>query len=174
MDEVGEASSAEIAGTSSTIACMDEYLAVGPVVKRQRLDADAATGTATGMVTGTGTGTGTGSARAVAACTSTVNVDVDGVNLDGDVGGDTGLDVEGENDANGNGDMAVASLALAAQNMKKVHDEQWNEMLERLKAYRAQHGDCLVPKRFPPDPKVCEYFVSRTAGLPSPSRSRPR
>ncbi len=60
---------------------------------------------------------------------------------------------------------AAAAAALAAQNLKKVHNEQWNEMLERLKAYRAQNGDCLVPKRFPADPKVCFCCISIVTSL---------
>lgn len=52
---------------------------------------------------------------------------------------------------------AGASLSAAeaiAQQNKKVHTEQWNEMLERLKAYKAQYGDTLVPKRFAQDPRL--------------------
>jgi hypothetical protein len=37
---------------------------------------------------------------------------------------------------------------------KKVNNEQWDNMFERLKAYKAEHGDCLVPKRFVADPKL--------------------
>jgi hypothetical protein len=37
---------------------------------------------------------------------------------------------------------------------KKVNSEQWDSMFERLKAYKAQHGDCLVPKRCVADPKL--------------------
>ena len=108
---------------------------VGPAGKRQRLDPGAA----------------------AATTVEYVDVDVD-VGVDGDGGSEGDSDGNGNSNGNGNGnaqgETAVASLALAAQNMKKVHNEQWNEMLERLKAYRAQHGDCLVPKRYPADPKV--------------------
>jgi hypothetical protein len=47
----------------------------------------------------------------------------------------------------------AAATSDAAQN-KKIHNEQWNEMLERLKAYKAKYGNCLVPKRFSEDGKL--------------------
>lgn len=118
---------------------LDEDVAVGPAVKRPKLDPNAAAATTT---------TTSGSA----------GVDEDGEgegegHADDDGNGNEGH--EGHDGSDGTRlDTTVASLALAAQNMKKVHNEQWNEMLERLKAYRAQHGDCLVPKRFPADPKL--------------------
>jgi rubrerythrin len=37
---------------------------------------------------------------------------------------------------------------------KKVNNEQWDNMFERLKKYKAEHGDCLVPKRYVADPKL--------------------
>ena len=30
-------------------------------------------------------------------------------------------------------------------------DDQWNEMFEKLKAYKHKHGDCLVPQRYNKD-----------------------
>ena len=35
--------------------------------------------------------------------------------------------------------------------------ESWNQRLEELKAYKNQHGDCLVPSRYPPNPELGEY-----------------
>jgi len=37
---------------------------------------------------------------------------------------------------------------------KKVHNDQWDAMFERLKAYKQTYGNCLVPKRFADDPKL--------------------
>ena len=37
---------------------------------------------------------------------------------------------------------------------KKIHNEQWDAMFERLQAYKATYGNCLVPKRFSLDPKL--------------------
>jgi hypothetical protein len=30
----------------------------------------------------------------------------------------------------------------------------WNQKLEELKAYEAEHGDCLVPQRYPANPQL--------------------
>jgi Helicase associated domain len=42
----------------------------------------------------------------------------------------------------------------ANNNKQPVHQEQWNEMLERLAAYKAWQGNCLVPKRYAEDPRL--------------------
>jgi hypothetical protein len=34
------------------------------------------------------------------------------------------------------------------------YDKKWNEMLVRLQAYKAKHGDCLVPYGYTPDPEL--------------------
>lgn len=34
------------------------------------------------------------------------------------------------------------------------HDEMWNLRFEELKTFRAKHGDCLVPQRYPPNPQL--------------------
>jgi hypothetical protein len=54
------------------------------------------------------------------------------------------------------GAACVAATAIASDNAqnKKIHNEQWNEMLERLKVYKAKYGNCLVPKRFSEDGKL--------------------
>ena len=43
---------------------------------------------------------------------------------------------------------------IEINNKQPVHQEQWNEMLERLVAYKAKHGHCLVPKRYAEDPRL--------------------
>lgn len=37
---------------------------------------------------------------------------------------------------------------------KKLNNEQWDAMFERLVEYKTEHGDCLVPKRYTADPKL--------------------
>lgn len=32
--------------------------------------------------------------------------------------------------------------------------ESWNERLQSLREYRAKHGNCLVPSRYPPNPEL--------------------
>jgi hypothetical protein len=49
---------------------------------------------------------------------------------------------------------ALAEADAAAAAKKQVHNEQWNEMLERLGAFKAEYGHCLVPKRFADDPRL--------------------
>lgn len=48
----------------------------------------------------------------------------------------------------------AAAKRLKAAAAKKVNSEQWDAMFERVVAYKAQHGDCLVPKRYAVDPKL--------------------
>ena len=40
------------------------------------------------------------------------------------------------------------------QSVRHSYDEQWDAMFEALVAYKRQHGDCLVPKRYKADPKL--------------------
>eukprot|EP00550_Attheya_septentrionalis_P004429 CAMPEP_0198283158 /NCGR_PEP_ID=MMETSP1449-20131203/2828_1 /TAXON_ID=420275 /ORGANISM="Attheya septentrionalis, Strain CCMP2084" /LENGTH=1129 /DNA_ID=CAMNT_0043979683 /DNA_START=92 /DNA_END=3481 /DNA_ORIENTATION=+ len=37
---------------------------------------------------------------------------------------------------------------------KKLNQEQWDQMFDRLLEYKDHHGDCLVPKRYAADPKL--------------------
>eukprot|EP00978_Attheya_sp_CCMP212_P006792 scaffold15801_cov49-Attheya_sp.AAC.4 len=39
------------------------------------------------------------------------------------------------------------------------HDQQWNMRYQELKEYQAEHGDCLVPHKYPPNPAL-GYWVS--------------
>ena len=48
---------------------------------------------------------------------------------------------------------------------KKVNNEQWDIMFERLKAYKAQHGDCLVPKRYVADPKLGTWVETQVRNI---------
>ncbi|KAL7572037.1 hypothetical protein ACA910_001690 [Epithemia clementina (nom. ined.)] len=49
---------------------------------------------------------------------------------------------------------ADSSFATYASAQATSTNKQWSIMFERLKAYKAKYGDCLVPKRFPEDPKL--------------------
>eukprot|EP00429_Kryptoperidinium_foliaceum_P036643 CAMPEP_0176178096 /NCGR_PEP_ID=MMETSP0120_2-20121206/91256_1 /TAXON_ID=160619 /ORGANISM="Kryptoperidinium foliaceum, Strain CCMP 1326" /LENGTH=1067 /DNA_ID=CAMNT_0017516245 /DNA_START=166 /DNA_END=3371 /DNA_ORIENTATION=+ len=51
-------------------------------------------------------------------------------------------------------EVSVENAAATTTFKKQVHHEQWNEMLERLRAYKQKYGDCLVPKRYTEDPKL--------------------
>ena len=46
---------------------------------------------------------------------------------------------------------------------KKVNSEQWDNMFERLKAYKSENGDCLVPKRFAKDPRLGTWVETQAS-----------
>jgi len=51
--------------------------------------------------------------------------------------------------------QAASVVAGGAQlGPKKANNEQWDSMFERLILYKKVYGDCLVPKRYAPDPKL--------------------
>jgi Helicase associated domain len=58
---------------------------------------------------------------------------------------------------------------------RTVYDEQWEVMFERLKQYKAVHGDCLVPKRYKDDTKLGTWVdtqrvqYKRTRNVSSPT-----
>ena len=45
--------------------------------------------------------------------------------------------------------------------MKRHFDEQWNDMFEKLRAYKEQFGDCLVPLSYENDPKLGVWVHSQ-------------
>lgn len=48
---------------------------------------------------------------------------------------------------------------------KKVASEHWDSMFERLKAFKAQHGHCLVPKRYAADPKLGTWVETQVRNM---------
>jgi Helicase associated domain len=50
--------------------------------------------------------------------------------------------------------LSSMTAAASAASSKKVNNEQWDAMFEKLKAYKAQFGSCLVPKRYAVDPRL--------------------
>lgn len=52
-----------------------------------------------------------------------------------------------------NGSLFPSPLT-ATPAKKQIHNEQWEIMFERLCAFKALRGHCLVPKRFVEDPKL--------------------
>lgn len=51
------------------------------------------------------------------------------------------------------GDVSPVAATITTAT-KKVHNDQWDSMFERLIAYKHTYGNCLVPKRFADDPKL--------------------
>lgn len=64
-------------------------------------------------------------------------------------------------------------FAWTAKNVKKkpkkpevirksrLNDSQWNEMYERLVAYKEQHGNTLVPRKYEPDQKLATWVETQ-------------
>ena len=46
---------------------------------------------------------------------------------------------------------------LRERNISSKWEQQWNDKLERLKAYKKEHGDCLVPRCFESDPQLGQW-----------------
>ena len=59
-------------------------------------------------------------------------------------------DIEGDEDPN----KRIRTSEILFTASKKVNNEQWESMFERLKDYKTLNGDCLVPKRYTIDPKL--------------------
>lgn len=38
--------------------------------------------------------------------------------------------------------------------MKRYYDKQWDSMFDRLRAFKEVNGHCMVPKRYPADPRL--------------------
>ena len=67
---------------------------------------------------------------------------------------------DGSNKKHRTDDFAPAAPAVAAELQpavlvpKRLNNQNWDNMFELLKAYKNEHGDCLVPKRYPADMKL--------------------
>lgn len=59
-----------------------------------------------------------------------------------------GREVEEEEEARGREEEEGEEAGLVG------HESKWEETYRRLVAYQAEHGDCLVPYRYGPDPKL--------------------
>jgi len=44
---------------------------------------------------------------------------------------------------------------------QRRNDVQWNEMYQRLIQYKNEHGDCIVPKGYPSDPKLACWIETQ-------------
>ena len=44
-------------------------------------------------------------------------------------------------------------------------DAKWNVMFERLKEYKEEYGDCLVPTRYEKDPKLGQWVATLAKGV---------
>eukprot|EP00978_Attheya_sp_CCMP212_P006984 scaffold16309_cov46-Attheya_sp.AAC.2 len=45
------------------------------------------------------------------------------------------------------------------------HDQQWNMRYQELEEYKAEHGNCLVPKRYPPNPALGYWVDTQRTSL---------
>lgn len=54
--------------------------------------------------------------------------------------------------------------------MRRFSEKQWDQMLERLKAYKKTHGHCLVPRRYSLDPKLGSWVHSQRKGSLNPKK----
>ena len=43
----------------------------------------------------------------------------------------------------------------------RLNDQQWEEMYQRLVRYKAEHGDCLVPRKYEKDPKLSTWVETQ-------------
>ena len=51
--------------------------------------------------------------------------------------------------------IAKEIIVQTARKLRKLsHDERWHRMLEELKAYEAERGDCLVPQNYSANPQL--------------------
>lgn len=55
----------------------------------------------------------------------------------------------------------VTDHVSRAQARQRIHDQTWTEMYERLAAYKAKYGDCLVPKKYEEDPKLASWIENQ-------------
>jgi hypothetical protein len=56
---------------------------------------------------------------------------------------------------------ASATDASRVEARQRANDAIWNEMFNRLVEYKAQHGDCLVPKKFTDDLKLASWVETQ-------------
>lgn len=54
---------------------------------------------------------------------------------------------------------SVNSKNITARN--RFNDAQWEEMYQRLMSYKEKYGDCLVPRKFPDDPKLATWVETQ-------------
>eukprot|EP00540_Astrosyne_radiata_P003404 CAMPEP_0116844208 /NCGR_PEP_ID=MMETSP0418-20121206/12535_1 /TAXON_ID=1158023 /ORGANISM="Astrosyne radiata, Strain 13vi08-1A" /LENGTH=334 /DNA_ID=CAMNT_0004475085 /DNA_START=36 /DNA_END=1040 /DNA_ORIENTATION=- len=51
----------------------------------------------------------------------------------------------------------TASMDPTQSRFKPFHEEKWNARLKELIAYRKEHGDCLVPHTYNPNPQLARW-----------------
>jgi hypothetical protein len=62
-----------------------------------------------------------------------------------------------QQDFNNNASFVSASSADGQQRFKPFHEEKWNIRLTELMRYRKEHGDCLVPHTYSPNPQLARW-----------------
>ena len=80
----------------------------------------------------------------------------------GNAGGRKGA-AGGTNDSSRYDVLALSSTntALRAAARQRLNDAQWDDMYNRLKAYKEQFGNCLVPRKYEADPKLATWVETQ-------------
>jgi hypothetical protein len=81
------------------------------------------------------------------------------------------IDITPKTDSNDKGGAAVGKKGGVMRGKSEPNDvssdkssgegPQWEDMFQRLLAYREKHGDCLVPNRYPEDPQLGNWVSSQ-------------
>ena len=57
--------------------------------------------------------------------------------------------------------LSSTNTSLRAAARQRLNDAQWDDMYSRLKAYKEQFGDCLVPRKYEADPKLASWVETQ-------------
>ena len=57
--------------------------------------------------------------------------------------------------------MMANSNSINSNNNMRKKDSKWMVTYQELLAYRAQHGDCLVPRGYPPNPRLASWVAEQ-------------
>ncbi|KAL7557493.1 hypothetical protein ACA910_019339 [Epithemia clementina (nom. ined.)] len=67
-----------------------------------------------------------------------------------------------DDDDEDNENKAYASVSDEKEDSEsRLHDKKWDEMLNRLMAYKRENGHCLVPNRYPDDPSLGSWVSTQ-------------
>ena len=60
--------------------------------------------------------------------------------------------------------LGQSNAFLATTRLKATEGPAWAAQLAKLVAYKAVHGDCKVPRRWPEDPRLANWFDNQHHG----------